>query len=343
LEPGPITGQAEADRDHATPKQKVPKWALWAGLAVGVIGIGVIVVVGILIGILRVTSDEIENGEAEVAMRATEVVLATEESTLIATDTRTPTRTSTITLTPTEALGVGSTLINEVDGAVIVYVPEGEFLMGNEDNVAWRYETPERMVLLDDYWIYQHPVTNQQYRACVYDSECLSPGDTRYYSKPDFDDHPVVHVRWSDSNAYCQWAGGRLPTEAEWEKSARGTDGRRYPWGNQSPTCSLANDYGCLGRTSPVGSYPEGASPYGAMDMAGNVWEWVADWYAEDYYSRSPYENPQGPDNGISRVLRGGSWGFKAGWPLRVTFRGWARPNDMSLLYGFRCVFTGKP
>jgi len=259
--------------------------------------------------------------------------------------TLTKTTRPTATVTPTEGLGVGSAMVNPKDGAEMVYVPAGEFLMGSEDADADSDEAPEHTVYLDAYWIYKHEVTNAQYRSCIESGECS--GDLGDYPEDDF---PPVYIDWFEADAYCQWAGGRLPTEAEWEKAARGTDGRRFPWGNTDVTGEKANycDLNCeyewldesqddgYARTAPVGSYPNGASPYGALDMAGNVWEWVADWYGEDYYSNSPEDNPHGPDSGTSRVLRGGSW-LNNQELLRASLRLRNHP-DLTLSYlGFRC------
>jgi formylglycine-generating enzyme required for sulfatase activity/tRNA A-37 threonylcarbamoyl transferase component Bud32 len=245
----------------------------------------------------------------------------------------------------------GATQTRSQDGMVMVYVPAGKFSMGSDGGDS--DEKPVHTVTLDAYWIDRTEVTNAQYRKCVDAGACTAPAGassyTRgsYYGNSSFDAYPVINVDWNQAQAYCRWAGGQLPTEAEWEKAARGTDGRIYPWGNQDPDCNRANywgkDGGCVGDTSRVGSYPSGASPYGALDMAGNVWEWVADWYATDYYGGSPGENPPGPGSGQYRVLRGGSW-YRNANGARCAYRGWITPvNWYNFYLGFRCVLSPTP
>ncbi len=232
-------------------------------------------------------------------------------------------------------LGIGSTWTSPVDGMVQVYVPAGEFLMGAADSDSdYEYdETPRHKVTLDAYWIDRTEVTQDQYQQCVAAGKCEAPS----CSGSGQGNHPVVCVSWQNAVDYCVWAGRRLPTEAEWEKAARGADGRIYPWGNQAPDDSRLNYNNNVGNTSAVGSYPSGAGPYGALDMAGNVWEWVADWYGEQYYAGSPTWNPLGPDAGQERVLRGGSWNRDQGW-VRAAFRFRAGPVLRLDRVGFRCV-----
>ena len=256
------------------------------------------------------------------------------------------------------------TRISETDAAVMDYVPAGSFWMGSttDDRYAYQNEMPQREVTLDAFWIDQTEVTNAKYAACVNAGVCDPPtafgmiklnSMTRdsYYDNPEFDNYPVVYVNWFSAQTYCEWAGKRLPTEAEWEKSARGTDGRIFPWGNQNVTGKMANladantDYDWTMRfiddgfadTSPAGNYSAGASPYGALDMAGNVWEWVSDWYDEEYYQSAPNTNPIGPAEGDYKVLRGGCW-QSSNWGIRSAIRSRLSPDTSYSYVGFRCV-----
>ena len=229
-------------------------------------------------------------------------------------------------------------------------IPAGEFLMGcqpgSNGGIPCPSDALQHKIYLDAYTIDRYEVTNVQYALCVADRACSPPfkmeSFTRpnYFGNPSYGKYPVIYVTWQDAVDYCNWAGKRLPTEAEWEKAARGTDGRLYPWGDQAADCERANFLNihlCSGDTSQVGYYPSGASPYGAHDMAGNVMEWVSDWYQANYYDISPYSNPLGPDSGTYKVLRGGSWFIDANY-VKSTYRLADNPDDFSLGYGFRCA-----
>ena len=205
-------------------------------------------------------------------------------------------------------------------------------------------EQPLHTVTLSAYSIDKYEVTNARYKACVDAGGCTAPGSVNsstrslYYGTITYADYPVLDVTWYQASAFCAWAGKRLPTEAEWEKAARGSSvTRKYPWGNSAPDCTKTNYSLCVNDTSRVGSYPSGASPYGVMDMAGNVWEWVNDWYGESYYSVSPGVNPQGPSTGSYRVLRGGSWYYYDNL-VRSADRINVNPDGWFSNGGFRCV-----
>lgn len=239
----------------------------------------------------------------------------------------------------------------ERDGAEMVYVPSGAFLMGSDElnDQADGDEYPQHQVFLDGFWIDRYEITNQQYALCVDDGICPPPPEegsfTRdsYFANPEFANYPVVWVTWFDANRYCEWAGKQLPTEAQWEKAARGTDGREYPWGNDPIDESRANYGGNVGDTVEVGSFsPQGDSPYGCADMAGNVLEWVKDWYSRDYRAfLDQEENPTGASSSYlgARVARGGSWVYparRARSALRVDRVPELREGNI----GFRCLFS---
>jgi len=256
---------------------------------------------------------------------------------------------------------------NPKDGAVLIYIPPGEFIMGSDRGD--RDEAPQKLVYLDGFFIYKYEVTNEQFEKFVsetgYKTEAERNGGGWRLFKEGWErdssadwrhpfgeksgiegqaKFPVVQISWNDAVEYCKWAGVRLPTEAEWEKSARGTHGRMYPWGNSPPVESGVEkcNYNVfmdinpgVGGPMPVGSFPEYPSPYGCMDVAGNVWEWCSDWYDKRYYAVAPLVNPQGPDSGIWKVVRGGSW-FDNHWFIRTSFRHRFEPYKRLSVLGFR-------
>jgi formylglycine-generating enzyme required for sulfatase activity len=236
------------------------------------------------------------------------------------------------------------------NGMEFMRVPAGKFLMGSNDGRD--EEKPRHTVELSEYFIGKYPVTNLEYQAFVRDAKYKAPekwvGD-RFPAKKG--NHPVMDISWYDANTYCQWLNNvfksetpsglilRLPTEAEWEKAARGTDGREYPWGNQFDKNKCNSEEGRKDSTTPVGYYsPYGDSPYGCADMAGNVSEWCNDWFNDTYYQSSPLSNPLGPNSGKRRVLRGGSWVFSDSDARSAARFKTTASNTGNLCFGFRCA-----
>jgi formylglycine-generating enzyme required for sulfatase activity len=265
------------------------------------------------------------------------------------------------------------------DGMVMVYVPGGEFQMGSdEDDIEYALqmcgayghhcergwfedELPAHTVTLDNFWMDRTEVTNGQYQRCVEEDACNSPimdvtyTRAAYFSDETYSDYPVIHVTWNQAVAYCEWAEARLPTEAEWEYAARGPQGNLFPWGNDFAGtylnyCDANCDIACADQeyddgfrdTAPAANYPAGASWCGALNMAGNVWEYTADWYDEQYYDDSPVLNPEGPLSWTrGRVVRGGAWGSCRVY-TRSTFRLRDDPRQVIAPVGFRCVRSSE-
>lgn len=267
-------------------------------------------------------------------------------------------------------------MVSDKDGMTLMYMPAGQFLMGSTDSDtdAQSSEKPQHRVTLNSYWIDQTDVTNAMFTrfvqatgyrtdaekgtafATVYDpnSGNWMDSSSANWKQPEGPgtniqglDYPVVQVSYADAVTYCKWAGRRLPTEAQWEKAARGTDGRKYPWGNQPPDPTLLNFNRQAGGMTQVGKYASGASPFGALDMAGNVFQWVADLFGPDYYSHSPPDNPLGPaisvdpanTRGPTGLLRGGSWYMSAAF-ARTASRVSNVRRRVSSETGFRCAFV---
>ncbi len=242
------------------------------------------------------------------------------------------------TLVPVDLSGPkNGTTMKWTDGSTLVYVPSGEFVMGNGG-----FNAPVHNVTLDDYWIYQTKVTNRMFAQCVAVGACSAPVEELggpVYNNPEYANYPVVGVTWDQSQAYCAWSQGQLPTEAQWEKAARGADGNAYPWGNDKPACDLLNLGYCSGRTSEVDVFLDGVSPYGLYDMAGNIFEWVSDWYGEAYYTGAPAANPTGPESGEYRSVRGSS--FETDFDqVESAIRHFINPSNHRRDLGFRCAVT---
>jgi formylglycine-generating enzyme required for sulfatase activity len=242
-------------------------------------------------------------------------------------------------ITPSTTAATLSSEITDAKGVVMRLVPAGEFTMGSESDYS--DAKPEHQVYLDTYYMDSYEVTNGLYADCVSVGGCYSPKErsqTRslYYGAEQYKDYPVVNITWNQASGYCQWRGARLPTEAEWEKAARGNDKRTYPWGEVLDD-TFANYK--TGDTTKVGSYEKGISPYGVYDLMGNVWEWVADWYSETYYAESVFSNPLGPASGLFRVIRGGSWNSHDSLG-RTWVRSKRDPSYSFAYVGFRCVMT---
>lgn len=279
------------------------------------------------------TSIKVVNATQEVENEA--VFENTTQSTNMQTSTKVPDKTPALTSTP--VLGIGSKM-EGIDGMTLLYVPAGVFTMGTDESL---YDTqfnygPVHQVYLDAYWVDETEVTNDMYAKCVGDGVCVKPVNTSsytylsYYGNPSYDRYPVLYVDWNMAKAYCEWAGRRLPSEAEWEKAARGTDGRSYPWGDDFMGLQYVSNL-----QNEVGSYPAGRSVYGAYDMAGNVMEWVNDWYDNIYYQKSPYKNPQGPTTGKYRVVRSSA---STAHEIHIALRHWYVPTFTSNVLGFRCA-----
>ena len=255
--------------------------------------------------------------------------------------------------TPPACIEVGQTWTSPVDQMTLVCVPSGSFLMGaaGDDSLAEADEKPQHQVFLDAFWIDRTEVTNAMFAKCIAAGACHErkispylwgvhlPNGTPYYGEAGYDDFPVIMLDSAEAQAYCTWAGRRLPFEAEWEKAARGTDGRLYPWGD-ALDCEHANYLGCENKPAEVTAYAAGLSPYGVYNMSGNLWEWVADWYDPAYYAQSPAQDPHGPQAGEFRTLRGGGWRSLAA-QLLVTNRSSGKPEHATDgEIGIRCAWS---
>jgi formylglycine-generating enzyme required for sulfatase activity len=239
--------------------------------------------------------------------------------------------------------------VRERDSVSMIEIPKGRFIRGSGTETGRADERPRRTINLRAFMIDKYEVTNARYLSFIVATGHKEPfnvyGTGSLFEMKGIGNLPVVQVTWHDAADYCQWVGKRLPTEAEWEKAARGTDGRSYPWGNTTPSTNLVNfdrDWVDMATLLPVGSLPEGVSPYGVHDMSGNAREWVQDWYAKDYYQVAPNRDPKGPETGLLKVIRGGSWhSFEP--DIRTAARGKGGFALKTHGIGFRCARDVSP
>ncbi len=335
------TGRGEA----ATPRGRLTR-----RIIVGVGALGIAVLIGYYIFSPMVDRFRVQSLASNATPTQTSTLQPSATQTTQPSGTPTPsltasptfTLTSSATPTPIPTLGIGSTKVSPNDEMVLAYVTAGEYLMGSERGDY--DERPVHAVYLDAFWMDQTEVTNSQYRLCVQNGICSQPGGETYADEK-YANYPVVEVSWEDAQAYCEWAGRRLPTEAEWEKAARGgKDGKVYPWGDELQVCTPGSFNACDQATFGVGRFS--ANVFGLYDLSGNVWEWVGDWYATGYYAESPQTDPRGPDSGSYRIRRGGSWllndwGYIGGY-VRVADRFKELPNFADEFGGFRCALSAS-
>lgn len=346
---------AGPDKSAAQPRQRPRKrrrTGQWLGSGIIIVVVGLMCLAGVLVlqsfGVITLFASP----EAPTSAPAT---LTPSPLPPTPTAYSTPTLLQPVEATPilpvaVAPLEIGTQALRIPDGMVIRFVPEGAFLMGSDDPYRDAQERPQHTVMLGDYWIDQTEVTNAQFRLCVDEGLCQPPIRTTYYDDAFYADFPVTFVPYEGAVAYCLWLAGEtglvtgLPSEAQWEKAASWDPiaevKRTYPWGEEDPSGDLLRYSGAYSAypASPVGSYPAGASAYSALDMAGNVWEWVADWYDRSYYEATGIPvNPTGPLGGETRITRGGSWGQDSYFAV-TTLRNPTPPDNASGGIGFRCA-----
>lgn len=328
----------EKAKARSAPERTKPLRRRNAWIPMGVIGLALITAGMIPYPMLETPSQG--EGQTPLAATASETARPTRTATLEPTSTPTWTGTEIIEATLTSL----PSYILDAKVVPMAYIPGGVFLIGNDRGSV--DEQPIHAVHVDAFYMDAFEVTNKLYKECVEAGVCQpvrknSATRDRYYDDPRFVRFPVLFVNWDMAQTYCEWRGARLPTEAEWEIAARGGTNLTYPWG-ENPDCNLANYGNCLRDTSGSAIYYLGQSRFGVYNMAGNVWEWVSDWYSPTYYRASPEDNPQGPDRGAEKVLRGGSW--KDNYvEIRSMNREAEKPTYSSNAIGFRCAKDANP